>query len=455
MQENRITRREILRNMGLAAGIFWVGRDWPRSPLTHSSVTTQPGERAGTEEAGRPWYALDIIGDPVMDEQLLFVLGATWSDMSDIGECLDTASRISREDLSSWPLEWRQTAERIHHMADDSLGAGHRISAGRAYLRASNYYRAALMHHADPQAPEVLPMAKTSIDCYAQAVELLSLPAEWVRIPYEGTTLPAWFWRSPVAASRAPVLIVHQGRDAWPEDCKFIADACVERGYHCLLVHCPGQGMALREQGLTFRPDWEKVITPVVDFVVQMPEVDPDRIALMGISMGGALAPRAAAFEQRIKICIANPGVLNWSASVSAYLAAISPEFAAAIQNVGNDPETFNTLMAEFVKVAPQIQWGMTDMLWKHGAKSPADLMIKLQAFNNEPIVDRITCRMLIMDAEAEAWSVGQAKALYDALQGPKDYMLFTAEDTGLVHCQTGAQAVATHRLFDWLDEHI
>ena len=76
----------------------------------------------------------------------------------------------------------------------------------------------------------------------------------------------------------------------------------MQRGYHCLQFAGPGQGTAIRLQGLPFRPDWEKVVTPVVDFAVGLPGVDPERIALMGLSMGGALAPRAAAFEKRIKV---------------------------------------------------------------------------------------------------------------------------------------------------------
>lgn len=456
MEHRLLSRREMLRGLGLAAGASFLGGDLLRAIAASENGPDLPKSGGSSDkEAKRAWYELGIIGDAVMDEQLLFYLGATWSGMSDIGECLDTASRITPDDLAAWPREWEKTAERVQAMADKSLSVGHSISAGQAYLRASNYYRAALMHHADPTSPDVLRLARTSLDCFGKAVKLLSLPAEPVRVPYGNTMLPAWFWRSPVAAPNAPVLIVHQGRDAWAEDNKFIADACMQRGYHCLLVHCPGQGMALRELGLPFRPDWEKVITPVVDFVVEQPGVDPSRIALMGMSMGGALAPRAAAFEKRIKICIANPGVLNWGASVVGYLSAISPDIAAAAQNVENAPAAFNAAIGEIAKVAPQLQWGITDEMWKHGVQSPAELLIRLKQYNNEPIIDKITCQVLVMDGEAEAWSVGQAKMFYDALKCPKDYMLFTAEDTGLVHCQTGAQSVATHRLFDWLDEHI
>jgi len=76
--------------------------------------------------------------------------------------------------------------------------------------------------------------------------------------------------------------------------CKYIADAAISRGYQCLLIDGPGQDEALRLQGLPFRPDWENVITPVVDFLIKQKYVDPDRIGLMGLSMGGAQASSSA-----------------------------------------------------------------------------------------------------------------------------------------------------------------
>jgi len=86
------------------------------------------------------------------------------------------------------------------------------------------------------------------VDAYASALRLLELPAEPVSIPYAGTTLPGYFFRCRPAVQPAPLLIVHSGRDAWAEDCKYLADAALERGYHCLLFDGPGQGRVLRLQ---------------------------------------------------------------------------------------------------------------------------------------------------------------------------------------------------------------
>jgi hypothetical protein len=118
-------------------------------------------------------------------------------------------------------------------------------------------------------------------------------------------------------------------------------------------------------------------------------------------------------------------------------------------------PQAFNTAVEGLTKTWPTARWWFRDAAWKHDATSPADLMMKLKEFNNEEIVDRIGCQVLIMDGTAEEFTAGQAKKLYDALQSPKEYMLFTKEDTGLVHCQVGALTVASQRMFDWLDEAI
>ncbi|WP_240359888.1 alpha/beta hydrolase family protein [Pyxidicoccus trucidator] len=400
----------------------------------------------------RPWYELGLMADPIMDSQLLHFLAATYSAQADIGEVLDTASRIVPDDDWSWATEWVSTADRLRGMGDASRARGRRYSAGNAYLRAANYYRAALIHHPEPGHPSVLETGRKAVDAYNKAIALLELPAVAVRIPYEGTTLPGYFFRSPRARGRAPLLIFQQGRDACPEESKYVMDAALERGYHCLIVHAPGQGMAIREQGLTFRPDWEKVITPVINFATRISGVDSGRIALLGWSMGGALVPRAAAFERRIKLLIPNPGVLNWGQSSFDQFNMYFPDIMPLLDT---DPQAFDAAMAQLMDAVFLYRWYMRDSMSKHGASSPSDLLFKLREFNNESVVQRIRCRTLVVDGTAEAFSVGQARLLFDALTCPKDYLLFTEEDTGLLHCQEAAQAVANHRMFDWFDEYI
>jgi pimeloyl-ACP methyl ester carboxylesterase len=402
-----------------------------------------------THEAGRPWYDLRMMPDPILDQVLLFYLSEARHGMTDIGEVLDTAGRVRADDEYSWTREWAATADRVQRMAEAGEKAAHPIGAGEAWLRASAYYRAALHRHPDPAAPEIRQLAEKEVTAYRQGIALLHFPVQAVRIPYERTTLPGYFSGAGTTGS-APLLIVHQGRDAWAEDDTYIAQEANARGWHCLLVDGPGMGQTLRLQGLAFRPDWEKVVTPVVDFALRQPGVDAGRIALMGISMGGALAPRAAAYEHRLKLLVANPGVLEWSRVVTGYIEERIPQ---AVGLPEKDPRAFNAMMSQVMEANPFLRWGMRDTMWKHGCTTPARLFVEMKKYTNRGIAERIRAKTLVIDGEAEEF--GQAKELYDALRCPRDYLLFTARETAQLHVQTGATAVASQRIFDWLEENL
>ena len=407
---------------------------------------------AGAVPAGthRPWYELQMMPDPILDQVLLFYLSEARHGMTDIGEVMDTAGRVRADDEYSWTREFAATAARVQKMAEDGEKAGHPLGAGEAWLRASAYYRAALHRHPDPAAPEIRDLAAREVAAYQRAASLLHFPMEIVKIPYENTTLPGYFFRAASARGKAPLLIVHQGRDAWAEDCTYVAQEANARGWHCLLVDGPGMGKTLRLQGLAFRPDWEKVITPVVDFAIKQPGVDAGRMALIGISMGGALAPRAAAYEHRLKLLVANPGVLEWSRVVTGYIEDHIPQAAGMAEK---DPATFNGIIAKVVEANPFMRWGMTDTMWKHGCVTPAQLFVEMKKYTNKGFAQMITAKTLVIDGEAEEF--GQAKELYDALRCPKDYLMFTARETAQLHVQTGATAVQTQHVFDWLEENL
>jgi pimeloyl-ACP methyl ester carboxylesterase len=246
------------------------------------------------------------------------------------------------------------------------------------------------------------------------------------------------------------VLIVHQGRDAWAEDNLHIARAAIERGYHALLFDGPGMGKVLRLQKLPFRPDWERVITPVVDYLVARPDVDPGRLALIGISMGGFLAPRAAAFEQRLKLVVANPGVYDWSRIYTGFLDAIDP---ALVPLSRTDPAAFDQQIAGIMSQNGLLRWGLVDSMWHHGVSSPSALMRDIARYSLEGLASQIQSRVLVVDAEAEEW--GQSRQLFEALSAPKQQLVFTRAEAAQFHVQPGALAVATHRMFDWIDREL
>ena len=396
------------------------------------------------------WYDLKMMSDPILDQTLLFYLSMTYSQQSDVGECLETASRIVSNDPSAWTKEWVKTASRLDSLARKEEQEKNYISSGNLYLRSANYYSAALHRHNDPSDPKVKVYALAASTSFKKALKLLNLHAEAVKIPYENTYIPGYFFKTSKSKKPAPVLIVHQGRDGWAMHCKYIADAAINRGYDCLLIDGPGQGEMLRLQNKGFRYDWEKVITPVVDYLLALKDVDKSRIGLIGLSMGGLLAPRAAAFEHRLKICVANPGVINWGEMVTDFFNNFDPNLKSLWKE---KPEAFNQKIAEMSAKIPLVDWGIKDMMWKHGVTKPSELMAQMLLYSNKEIISKITCKMLIMDGTDDDYS--QGKELFNALNCPKDYMLFTADDTALQHCQVGAQAYSSSRLFDWIDKNL
>jgi hypothetical protein len=197
-------------------------------------------------------------------------LGAVAYRAAEAGEVFATVARIKSGDHASWVGEWEATAERVRKAADASRDAGHRVSAREAYLRASLYYFNAAFFVLGTDKGERLPeLWRTHRDCFESAAALFDPPFERVAIPYERRELEGWFFPAAVDGEPRPLAILNNGSDGTVTDMWVQgAAAATQRGYHALTFDGPGQGQALFEQGLHFRPDWEAVVTPVVDYAL-------------------------------------------------------------------------------------------------------------------------------------------------------------------------------------------
>src|ERR671910_343096 len=393
-----------------------------------------------------------VFQDPTFSLQLLRTIGETYYKGADIGECLSTAYRIKEGDFESWHIEWLKTAKRINKYADECLVAGHTISAREAYLRASNYYRVSGFLLIDADGPRIQTTWESSKKCFSNAAKLFSPSFEAIEIPYEGTTLPRYFYhvKDNSNTTPRPTLIVHGGFDSTLEELYTSAAApALERGYNCLTFEGPGQGGVIRKQKIPFRYDWEKVVSPVVDYALSRPQdVDPKHIALMGISMGGYLAARTAAFEHRIAACVLYNGVFD---GYDALASSLPKSLLTAIE-IGNR-EIVNTVIDILMDSDTNIQFNMKHGMWTTGVNSPFELIMNSKYYTLKNIAHNIRCPTLVLEAEKDDSFPGQPKKVYDALACPKKYILFTSEEGAEEHCQCGAPALSNQRIFDWLDE--
>ena len=212
-----------------------------------------------------------------------------------------------------WCRLWSERAKLHEDLGHEALEEKCFISAAEHLCRASvTYHFAKYLFVQDMQQLRVA-HAK-AVSCLDAALPYLDPPGTRVLIPYEGKQL-AGTLRLPRRghSRRPPLVLMTMGLDSTKEELLTFEMNFLDRGMAILAFDGPGQGEA--EYDFAIRHDYENVAAPVIDWVeMNVPEVDPGRIGIWGISLGGYYAPRAAAFEPRIKAAIANCGPYNWGA---------------------------------------------------------------------------------------------------------------------------------------------
>jgi pimeloyl-ACP methyl ester carboxylesterase len=283
-----------------------------------------------------------------------------------------------------------------------------------------------------------------------------------VSIPYEGGTLPAWFLRAPGASGRRPTLIVNNGSDAQNVDTYVYGGAAaLERGWNALLFEGPGQGSQLFVDNVVFRPDWENVVTPIVDYLVKRSDVDAKRIALTGWSMGGELAARAAAFESRLAAVVLDPGYIDIYAIFPAELRKVAE---------GGDQATVNKAWNEVVVpgATPMQQFTLKKRLEiftqaahqeSLSGKVPTDwytISRTMQQYTVSEVAHQITMPTLVVTYEDDsALTAGTTTPSVATLlpKGSTTEVTLGTNTGSEYHCAPMNPEWRNEVVFDWLDE--
>ena len=387
--------------------------------------------------------------DPNLNEQALFTVGAAGYGAAEYGE-FATAVAAVHADGDSYPAFYRAfrdlglLASRSGH---ETLARGHRPAARGAFLRAASYLASSLYVAIGTRRPRRQAAAyRVMNDAWEHAAGLLEPAAEPVRIRYGPASLPGWLLR-PAGASRSrrPTIIFCGGSDA-----QFIgqyvsgAAEAVALGYNALLFEGPGQGALLYLRRLGLRPDWEAVITPVVDYLLGRPDVDPGRIALIGSRQGGALAARAAAAEHRLAALVLDPGV---SDLMTAFHLP-----AALVTLARTEPGAADQAWAKiFTRLPASVQFGFTKASYPFRQPVFSALVQALAEYGTADCLPRITAPALVTQYQGEGAYPGQGGAAA-ALIGPAAAL---HEFTGVGGCRFHQAPMAPQRrnrvLFDWL----
>jgi dipeptidyl aminopeptidase/acylaminoacyl peptidase len=232
--------------------------------------------------------------------------GVALTDFEDI-----TKSLTSYDD---WCKAWSERGALHEQIGREALAAKHFLTAGECLQRAAVYYHfGSFLFAHDPV--QMKAAHKKQIECRQLALPHLAPPGERVEIPYEGRTLPG-ILRRPVGVTKPPVVVMAVGLDSTKEETDAYETPFLARGMATLVFEGPGQGES--QYALPIRGDYEVPVTAVLNYVEARSDLDSKRIGMWGVSLGGYYAPRAAAFDKRIKACIALGGPFDWGAAFDA-----------------------------------------------------------------------------------------------------------------------------------------
>jgi pimeloyl-ACP methyl ester carboxylesterase len=355
-----------------------------------------------------------------------------------INEVLDAIAPIvsvagsGDEGTAAFLEAWSGLGDRLVGLAEEDLAAGHTLSASTKYLRAANAYITGERMQRVGYAPRVEAYAKMKA-AFGAFLDWGQETAEWVEIPYQGTSFPAVLYRSPLAPSAAPVVVQLNGLDSTKEQMwgSPLRTELGKRGYSVLMVDHPGTGEALRLRGLTAIPEAEKWASACVDWLETRRDIDASRIGVAGWSLGGYFAPRAAAFEKRFKACVAWGANYNWG----------------ELQKRRADREGENPVPHYWEHV--QWVWGQPDF------ESFMEFAPRVSLVG---VVELIDIPFLVTHGSGDRQiPIEYAYAQYEAaVNSPsRDLHIFTPREGGIEHVGGDNMLPAASLIADWISEHL
>ena len=369
-----------------------------------------------------------------------------------VGEVLTAATTIEYGNFESFYSSFYGMATRMKAVADTIDVQRFPVSAREAYFRIATYFRAAdFFLHGNISDPRIYSLWDSQTAAFDKAISLLPVPGKRITLQGNGFQIPAIFY-SPPNSNRnesKPTILVGSGYDAAQEDSLHaVGFEILARGWNFVTYEGPGQPTVRRNQNLGFMPEWEEVVTPVVDYLSTRPDVDMASLGLMGISFGSSLAPRAAANDHRFAGVFAIDGMYSLQAALET---DISPSLISLFKS-GNVTAFDNEMnRIRFDPTTPSsLRFIIDQGLWAFHTASPFDWSSQLGAFDVDGILDKITCPVFVGDGQDDVNVPGQAPIVADALGDLATLYQFNNSLGAGQHCQAGAEPYLAQVSLDW-----
>lgn len=338
----------------------------------------------------------------------------------------DAAASGSDAGTPQFMAQWVMMADRLIGLADEDEALGRGFSASDKLERASLYLFVAerMQAHGHPGREATYAKARDTFD---RSTRLGSINRERVEIPLASGTMPALYTRAEGPGPH-PVVVYCNGLDSCKELLYWsrLPEALARRGISTLSVDQPGSGEALRLQGLPVDPHSESWAGKTIDWLETQSDVDPKRIGMTGISLGGHFAPRAVAYEPRFASGACWGANHNWAEVQQKRL-----------QREGENP----------------VPHYWAHVMWAFGAKDMDDFLAKAEAMNLNGHMDGVRVPFLVTHgAKDRQISVNYAQDCYDQLiNSPRrELKLFTEREGGVEHVGADNMSFGRDYIADW-----
>ncbi|QBI53651.1 alpha/beta hydrolase family protein [Streptomonospora litoralis] len=341
---------------------------------------------------------------------------------SDLFECARTAARIGSQttDPEVWQQEWSRTAKETAEAGRAALAAGDITTGRRALFRSMSYWRHSefFLASTDPRRNEAYTEGTRN---FQEAAELTGGLIERINVPFEGQTMDGYVVRPDASGRKRPTVLMLGGADSWAEELYFLGGTeFPARGMNVVMVDTPGRGSSLRFKQMYSRHDYEVPVKAILDFLAERGDIDIDRLGLAGVSFGGYYAPRAAAFEPRVKAVAAWCG--TWS------------------------------ILTDFYEYYPPLQ---EQLQWLSGSKDDAEAREKLARFTLDGVAEKLDVPVYVMHGENDIIMDIEGARRFQAALTVEDVTVDYYSGAGSLHCNYDYLAVAAARLADWMAHRI
>ncbi|MDD3223685.1 MAG: alpha/beta fold hydrolase [Clostridium sp.] len=366
--------------------------------------------------------------DPNFNYQLNRVV--MWNE-GDIEDIKKVAGRIYNSET------WKQELIKL----GDTAISEERIKESIAYYRMSEFF----MYDGDPDKKKYyMKASKLFYDYYKEYFE--DGTVKKYEVPYEDVKLPVMYAKA--VGEKKDTILLHGGNDSYYEEFFFAMLYLAENGFDVYLFEGPGQGGVMRVQGKSFTYQWEKPVSAILDYLKLCD------LTIMGASLGGMLAPRAAAFDKRIKRVVAWSIFPNFLDVIMAMIIKRQKLFFNICMKL-KAKEIINFIYKVIMSKDEMLKWGVEHGMYAYDAKTPYDYLMKLNKFQMIDVGPKITQDFLVIGASKDHFiNCKLFKEEMDALINVHSltFRLFTEKEDAGNHCNMGNTKLLLDSVINWIE---